>query len=226
MTTINNIKNKVENSKKYQKCIGVYNKIEGNSFLYSIIILGFIGTQVVKFVEKNISNSLESHIYIVIGFASIAFFLLYYFQYYKPKKILKSLSLTEDGFYKMLSFDYEPLNEYDYERLMSEYKNIHNPIIKSFIDNSPKNTLKNFMDIEENIKKFTDITRGLEITNNRYLRTGEIYVPEGYNTIKIKKEDLKLLAISNFYKKGVQRLTNSKKKMNMENLYKSVFIEK
>lgn len=226
MTTINNIKNKVENSKKYQECIGVYNKIEGNSFLYSIIILGFIGTQVVKFVEKNISNSLESHIYIVIGFASIAFFLLYYFQYYKPKKILKSLSLTEDEFYKMLSFDYEPLNEYDYERLMSEYKNIHNPIIKSFIDNSPKNTLKNFMDIEENIKKFTDITRGLEITNNRYLRTGEISVPEGYNTIKIKKEVLKLLAISDFYKKGVQRLTNSKKKMNMENLYKSVFIEK
>ena len=82
------------------------------------------------------------------------------------------------------------------------------------------------MDIEENIKKFTDITRGLEITNNRYLRTGEISVPEGYNTIKIKKEDLKLLAISDFYKKGVQRLIDSKKKMNMENLYKSVFIEK
>lgn len=226
MTTINNIKNKVENSKKYQECIGVYNKIEGNSFLYSIIILGFIGTQVVKFVEKNISNSLESHIYIVIGFASIAFFLLYYFQYYKPKKILKSLSLTEDEFYKMLSFDYEPLNEYDYERLMSEYKNIQNPIIKSFIDNSPKNTLKNFMDIEENIKKITDITRGLEITNNRYLRTGVVSVPEGFNTIKIKNKDLNLLVISDFYKKGVQRLINSKKKMNMENLYKSVFIEK
>lgn len=213
------IKN-AENDDKYKECLRIKDEMSSNAFL-------FIGAGICLLSGKliDIADGRTPFIIGVFLFFTLSIgWAFYHFTYGLPKKLFKKASLTEDGLYDILSFRNKILTEKERKELMRPYNNIKAPEIKSFIDNSPKETLADFIKMDNDLKALSDIQTALRLTRENHVKTGHLVIYDDDGSIKVTKEDLNAMRLSDHYKIFAEDLiARGVKKITIKKMYASLY---
>lgn len=213
------IKN-AENDEKYKECLRIKDQISSNPFFFVGAGICILSAKIVDIVDGRIPFLIG----VFLFFASSIGLAFYHFTYGLPKKLLKKASLTEDGLYNILSFRNKMLTEKERKELMRAYNGIKAPELKSFIDNSPKETLADFIKMDNDLKGLSDIQTALRLTRENHVKTGHLVIYDDDGSIKVTKEDLNAMRLSDHYKIFAEDLiARGVKKITIKKMYASLY---
>jgi hypothetical protein len=107
---------------------------------------------------------------------------------------------------------------------MRPYNNIKAPELKSFIDNSQKETLADFIKMDNDLKALSDIQTALRLTRENHVKTGHLVIYDDHGSIKVTKEDLNAMRLSDHYKIFAEDLiARGVKKVKIKEMYASLY---